>query len=58
MNLKTKERLLFFLGVAICVAVAAFSVLLEELIPGALMPVAKKLVLSAYQNTSMFGEFL
>ena len=37
MNLKTKERLLFFLGVAICFAVAAFSVLLEELIPGGLL---------------------
>ena len=34
---KTKERLLFLLGVAICFAVAALSVLLEKLIPGELL---------------------
>ena len=34
---KTKERLLFLLGVAICFAVAGLSVLLEMLIPGALL---------------------
>ena len=34
---KTKERLLFLLGVAICFAVAGVSVLLEELIPGGLL---------------------
>ena len=32
-----KENLTFFLGVAICFAVAAVSVLLEELIPGGLL---------------------
>lgn len=37
MNPKTKERLLFLLGVAICFAVASLSVLLEELIPGGLL---------------------
>ncbi len=37
MNPKTKERLLFLLGVAICFAVAALSVLLEKLIPGELL---------------------
>ena len=37
MTLSTKERLLFTLGVAICFAVAAISVLLEELIPGGLL---------------------
>ena len=37
MNLKMKERLLFLLGVAICFAVAALSVLLEKLIPGELL---------------------
>ena len=37
MNPKTKERLLFLLGVAICFAVAGLSVLLEELIPGGLL---------------------
>ena len=37
MNPKTKEHLLFLLGVAICFAVAALSVLLEELIPGGLL---------------------
>ena len=37
MNEKTKERLLFVLGVAICFAVAGVSVLLEELIPGGLL---------------------
>ena len=37
MTLSTKERLLFALGVAICFAVAAISVLLEELIPGGLL---------------------
>ena len=34
---KTKERLLFLLGVAICFAVAGLSVLLEKLIPGELL---------------------
>ena len=37
MTPKTKDRLLFLLGVAICFAVAAVSVLLEELIPGGLL---------------------
>ena len=37
MTLSTKERLLFTLGVAICFAVAAISVLLEELTPGGLL---------------------
>ena len=37
MNPKTKERLLFLLGVAICFAVAAASVFLEALIPGGLL---------------------
>lgn len=37
MNPKTKERLRFLLGVAICFAVAALSVLLEKLIPGELL---------------------
>ena len=37
MNPKTKEHLLFLLGVAICFAVAALSVLLEKLIPGELL---------------------
>ena len=37
MNPKTKDRLLFLLGVAICFAVAGISVLLEELIPGGLL---------------------
>jgi len=37
MNPKAKERLLFLLGVAICFAVAALSVLFEELIPGGLL---------------------
>jgi uncharacterized integral membrane protein (TIGR00698 family) len=37
MNEKTKKNVLFALGVAICAAVAGFSVLLEELIPGGLL---------------------
>ncbi|MBP3322256.1 MAG: putative sulfate exporter family transporter [Clostridia bacterium] len=37
MNTKTKERGAFLLGVAICFALAAVSVLLEELIPGGLL---------------------
>ena len=37
MNLKTKEHLLFILGVAICFLVAGVSVFLEELIPGGLL---------------------
>ena len=37
MNPKTKERLLFLLGVAICFAVAGVSIFLEELIPGGLL---------------------
>ncbi len=37
MTPKTKERLLFLLGIAICFAVAALSVLLEKLIPGELL---------------------
>ena len=37
MNSKTKERLLFFLGVVICFAVAGVSVFLEEQIPGGLL---------------------
>ena len=37
MDTKTKERGLFALGVAICLGVAAVSVLLENLIPGGLL---------------------
>ena len=37
MNPKTKERLLYLLGIAICFAVAGISVFLEELIPGGLL---------------------
>ena len=37
MNTKTKERCLFALGIAICLAVAGVSVLLEELIPGGIL---------------------
>ena len=37
MHPKTKERLRFLLGVAICFAVAALSVLMEKLIPGELL---------------------
>lgn len=37
MNIKTKEKWLFALGVVICFAVAAVSVFLEELIPGGLL---------------------
>ena len=37
MTPKTKDRLLFLLGVAICFAVAAVSVLLEAVIPGGLL---------------------
>ncbi len=37
MNTKTKERLLFLLGLAICFGVAAVSMLLERLIPGGLL---------------------
>ena len=40
MNPKTKERLLYLLGVAICFAVAGISVFLEELIPGGLLGAA------------------
>ena len=37
MNPKTKEHLLFLLGIVICFAVAGLSVLLETLIPGGLL---------------------
>lgn len=37
MNTKTKERAVFILGVGICFALAAVSVLLEKLIPGGLL---------------------
>ena len=37
MKPKTKDRLLFILGVSICFAVAALSVLVEKLIPGELL---------------------
>ena len=37
MKQKTKEQLLFLLGLAICFAVAGVSVFLEELIPGGLL---------------------
>ena len=37
MNTNTKECLLFLLGIAICFAVAALSVLLETLIPGEIL---------------------
>ena len=37
MKPKTKDRLLFILGVAICFAVATLSVLVEKLIPGELL---------------------
>ena len=37
MHSKTKERLLFLLGVAICFGVAGVSVFLEEIIPGGLL---------------------
>jgi len=37
MQLKTKEKLLFLLGLVICFAVAGVSVFLEEIIPGGLL---------------------
>lgn len=37
MDIKVKDRLHFFLGIAICFAVASLSVLLEHLIPGDLL---------------------
>ena len=37
MNIKTKDRALFVLGVAICFAVAGMSILLEHMIPGELL---------------------
>ena len=37
MNTKTKDRVMFALGVAICFAVAALSILVEKLIPGDLL---------------------
>ena len=37
MNTKTKDHLMFLLGIAICFAVAGTSVLLERLIPGELL---------------------
>ena len=37
MTQKPNDRLLFILGIAICFAVAALSVLLEKLIPGGLL---------------------
>ena len=37
MNQKTKDRLMFVLGIAICFAVAGLAVLLERLIPGELL---------------------
>ena len=37
MNQKTKDRVMFILGVAICFAVASLSVLVEKLIPGELL---------------------
>ena len=37
MNQKTKDRLLFLLGIAICFGVAGVSVLVEKLIPGELL---------------------
>ena len=37
MNIKTKDRALFALGVAICFAVAGMSILLEHMIPGELL---------------------
>ena len=37
MNSKTKERSLFVLGIAICFAIAAFSIFAEHLIPGGLL---------------------
>lgn len=37
MNTKTKDRVRFILGVAICFAVAGLSVLLENIIPGGLL---------------------
>ena len=37
MQTKTKDRLMFVLGVAICFAVAGLSILLERLIPGELL---------------------
>ena len=37
MNQKTKDRLMFVLGIGICFAVAGLAVLLERLIPGELL---------------------
>lgn len=37
MGTKAKERGLFVLGVAICLALAGVAVLLEKLIPGGLL---------------------
>ena len=40
MNPKTKDRIMFLLGLAVCFAVAALSVTLEHLIPGELLGAA------------------
>ena len=47
---KTKDRLLFLLGVAICFAVAGVSVFLEELIPGGLEGIHGQVCYSEYKS--------
>ena len=54
MKPKTKDRLLFGLGVAICFAVAALSVLVEKLIPGELLGAS---IIALFMGTIINGFF-
>ena len=52
--MKTKKQGLFLLGVAICVAVAALSVLLEHLIPGGLLGAS---IIALFMGTAINSFF-
>ena len=54
MEQKTKDRLLFVLGVAICFAVAGLSVLLEKLIPGDILGAS---IIALFMGTAINSFF-
>ena len=54
MTQKTKERGLFLLGIAICLALAGLSVLIEHLIPGGILGAS---VIALFAGTAVNSFF-
>jgi len=58
MNPKTKDCVMFALGIAICFAIAGLSVLAEKLIPGELLGIFHKMFVGHMQPFSLGFPFL